>query len=89
MFGVTIVYRESKFSKPERGKLRERERERERERCSVFGVTIVYRESKFSKPERGELRERERERERERDVPCLVLPLSTERANFLNQREVS
>ena len=59
------------------------------ERCSVFGVTIVYRESKFSKPERGELRERERERERERDVPCLVLPLSTERANFLNQREVS
>ena len=63
------------------------------ERCSVFGVTIVYRESKFSKPERGELRERdrerERERERERDVPCLVLPLSTERANSLNQREVS
>ena len=51
----------------------------------MFGVTIVYRESKFSKPERGELRERERER----DVPCLVLPLSTERANFLNQREVS
>ena len=67
-----------------------RERERERERCSVFGVTIVYRESKFSKPERGELRERERERERERGmVPYLVLPLSTERANFLNQREVS
>ena len=85
MFGVTIVYRESKFSKLERGKLRERERERERERCSVFGVTIVYRESKFSKPERGKLRERERER----DVPYLVLPLSTERVNFLNQREVS
>ena len=59
------------------------------ERCSVFGVTIVYRESKFSKPERGELRERERERQRERDVPYLVLPLSTERANSLNQREVS
>ena len=55
----------------------------------MFGVTIVYRESKFSKPERGELRERERERERERDVPCLVLPLSTERPNSLNQREVS
>ena len=53
----------------------------------MFGVTIVYRESKFSKPERGELRERERERER--DVPCLVLPLSTERVNSLNQREVS
>ena len=64
---------------------REKERERERERYSVFGVTIVYRTSKFSKPERGKLRERERER----DVPCLVLPLSTERANFLNQREVS
>ena len=51
----------------------------------MFGVTIVYRESKFSKPERGELRERERER----DVPYLVLPLSTERANSLNQIEVS
>ena len=32
VFGVTIVYRDSKSSKPERGELWVRERERERER---------------------------------------------------------